>query len=128
MEVLVVAGLVVAKAGGAWVLEALAEAGRPDATLMPALGSSSLGIYRALGGARERGELDTAALRLVQLDEYWGIGASDPRALLGWLRRDVAALLDVPDERIVPLDGSAGDAATACRRYDGAVVAAGGID
>lgn len=128
MDIRVVASQDIPKAGAAWVVQALAEAGRADATLMPALGESALGVYRVLGEARERGELDTRRLRLVQLDEYWDIGPADPRSLLGWLRRDVAGPLDVPDARIVTLDGSARDAAAECRRYDDAVAAAGGID
>jgi glucosamine-6-phosphate deaminase len=99
---------------------ALAAAGREDATLMPALGSSALGVYAALG--------PRPTLRLIQLDEYLGVQPEDRRSLLGWLRRDVAAPLGVPEERIVGLDGAAVDADASCRTYDAAVEAAGGID
>jgi glucosamine-6-phosphate deaminase len=117
----------VAVLGAAAAVDALRAAGRGDATLMPALGSSALGVYDELGAMRRRGELDTSRLRLVQLDEYQ-VDADDVRSLIGWLRRDVAAPLAIPDERLLRLDGAASDAAAACRAYDEAVVAAGGID
>jgi glucosamine-6-phosphate deaminase len=128
VDVRIVAAAELAETGAAWVSDALRRVGRPDATLMPALGTSALGVYRALGEMRRAGELDTSRLRLVQLDEYAGIAADDPRTLLGWLRRDVADPLGIPDERIISLDGWDADPAAAVRRYDAAVADAGGID
>jgi glucosamine-6-phosphate deaminase len=128
MEIRVVPAADIDAVGAATVRDALADAGRDAATLMPALGSSALGIYRALGRLGKRGELDTGRLRLVQLDEYLGVAADDPRSLIGWLRRDVAAPLGVPDARIIRLVGDTGDDAAACRAYDAAVADAGGID
>jgi glucosamine-6-phosphate deaminase len=109
------------------VASALVRAERVDATLMPALGSSALEIYAELGARRAAGSFDTSRLRLIQLDEYV-VEEADPRTLIGWLRRDVAAPLGIPKERIVRLDGSVADAAAACAAYDAAVAAAGGID
>src|SRR4051812_47898558 len=94
---------------------------------MPALGSSALGVYAELGAMRERDELDTSGLRLVQLDEYL-VAPTDPRALVGWLRRDVAAPLAIPEERIVRLEGDAADPHAACRDFDAAVARLDGID
>jgi glucosamine-6-phosphate deaminase len=122
VEIRVVAPGDVAPVGAELVGEALRAAARRDATLMPALGSSALGVYAAMGRRPDRLEL-----RLVQLDEYL-VPAGDPRSLIGWLRRDVAGPLGVPEERIVRLDGGAVDAEAACRTYDEAVLRAGGID
>lgn len=63
---------------------------RPEATLLAALGTSALGIYRGLGAMARDGSLDTSRLTLVQLDEYAGLADGDPRSLRGWLERDVA--------------------------------------
>lgn len=95
---------------------------------MAALGATALPIYAALADGRRAGAVDTSRLRLVQLDEYAGIAADDPRTLAGWLRRDVAGPLGIPDRRIIRLDGADRDAASAARRYDDAVAAAGGVD
>jgi glucosamine-6-phosphate deaminase len=101
---------------------------RPTATLLPALGSSALGIYRGLGALRAAGRLATDRLTLVQLDEYLGLGADDRRSLVGWLRRDVADPLGVAEERIIRLPGDTPDGDRACHAYDADVAAAGGID
>jgi glucosamine-6-phosphate deaminase len=102
---------------------------------MPALGTSALGVYRELGALWAGGGLDTAGLRLVQLDEYVGVASDDPRSLYTWLRRDVAEPLGVTDERIIRLGSddvarSPTEAALAgaCLAYDDAVAAAGGVD
>ncbi|MEJ7749657.1 MAG: glucosamine-6-phosphate deaminase [Candidatus Limnocylindrales bacterium] len=131
MDVRVVPASELDAAGGTLVtswLHAAAAAGRSAPTLQPALGTSALGIYRDLARRRVRGELDTAALRLIQLDEYLGLGRTDPRSLLGWLRRDVAEPLAIPDDRIIALPGDPTDQAAALRTYDDRVAAAGGVD
>lgn len=138
------------------VARALRAAGRTDATLMPALGTSALGVYRELGRRAAEGRLDASRLRLVQLDEYEDVAEDDPRLLHRWLQRDVAGPLAVTDDRIIRLGGgvpglarsrSTGDAGcravgagseaasvpaasaqAACLAYDAAVAAAGGVD
>ncbi len=101
---------------------------RPNATLMPALGTSALGVYAELGRRREAGQFDTGRLRLVQLDEYRGVTRDDRRSLIGWLERDVAAPLAIPSGRVLRLAGDAPDPDGECRRYDAALAAAGGVD
>ena len=135
MEVVVVPASRLAVVGAQLVADALRAAGRSAPTLMPALGTSALSVYRELGVLRAAGSLDTTTLRLVQLDEYLGVPGDDPRSLFDWLRRDVARPLGVGDERIVrlgtdgvPDDPDSDPAEAACRLYDRAVEAAGGID
>jgi glucosamine-6-phosphate deaminase len=146
MDVVVVPGDRVGAVGADLVLDGLAGAGRRDATLMPALGTSALGVYREMAQRRDRGGLLPADLRLVQLDEYVGVPDDDPRSLFAWLLRDVAGPLGVPTSRVIRLGGGPAAAShvaervevspslaaeptvNECRRYDGAVAAAGGID
>jgi glucosamine-6-phosphate deaminase len=126
MEVRVVAPDRLDEEGAAIVASWLGE--RPSGTLMPALGTSALGIYRSIARLRARGSLDTSRLTLVQLDEYAGLARDDPRNLFDWLLRDVAGPLEIPAERVIRLRGDAPDAAAACRAYVEDVAAAGGID
>ena len=128
MDVVVVPAARIASVGAGLVHAALAEPGRAEPTLMPALGTSALPIYRELGAWRTTGRLDASGLRLVQLDEYEGLSDDDPRLLSSWLRRDVAAPLGVADDRIVRLGGPFAAAEATCRAYDAGVAAAGGID
>jgi glucosamine-6-phosphate deaminase len=133
VEVRVVSEGRIGAVGASWVADGLAEArrtGRTAPTLMPALGASALPVYAELAAMRDRRELDTGGVRLVQLDEYADLpdGEADPRSLRAWLERDVARPLAIPRERVIALDGAAPDVVAACRAYDEAVVAAGGID
>ena len=128
MDVRVVAPGELAAAGASWVRAALAAADRPSPTLMPALGSSALPIYEALAQERGADRLRGSDLRLVQLDEYADLPAGDPRLLRGWLDRAVAIPLGVRAGRVIALRGDDPDPAAACRRYDDAVAAAGGVD
>jgi glucosamine-6-phosphate deaminase len=114
--------------GAAIVAEGLRGAGRPDPTLMAALGTSALPVYAELARWRTDGRADLTGLRLIQLDEYLGLAPIDDRSLIGWLERDVAGPLGVPADRIVRLPGDAPDPKMAARAYDAAVAAVGGID
>jgi glucosamine-6-phosphate deaminase len=128
MDIEVVAPDQVGAVAAELIVAGLAGTGRPRPTLMPALGRSALGIYRDLGRLRQAGSFDTESLRLVQLDEYADLADADQRLLYQWLLRDVAAPLSIPAERIVRLGGESLSAAEACRRFDEAIAAAGGID
>lgn len=126
MEVIVVEPPDLDLRGAALVAGWLGE--HPSPTLMPALGESALGLYRELAGLWTSGRFDTRNLRLVQLDEYLGLARGDRRRLRDWLEREVAAPLDVPAERVIELRSDAADPVAACRAYDAAVAAAGGVD
>jgi glucosamine-6-phosphate deaminase len=126
MEIRIVDADELDEVGTALVADWLGPA--PNATFMAALGTSPLGIYRGLAAMRAEGRLDTSRLTLVQLDEYLGIEPSDPRSLIGWLRRDVAGPLGIGDERIVRLAGDVSDPVAACSAYERLVAEAGGID
>ncbi|MEZ4620651.1 MAG: 6-phosphogluconolactonase [Caldilineaceae bacterium] len=62
------------------------------------------------------------------LDEYVGVGPEDPRSLHGWLQRELFTPLAIRSEQVTPLAGDAADLEQACRAYEAAVHAAGGLD
>jgi glucosamine-6-phosphate deaminase len=115
-----------AETGAAMVAARLSERAHP--ALLAAMGETPLGLYAGLARRRAEGQLDTARLRLVQLDAYLGIDAGDPRSLGSWLIRAVAAPLGIPDARLIRLPGDSPDPAATCRAYDAAVAEAGGLD
>jgi len=55
----------------------------PSARLLLATGNTPIGMYRELARLFAAGEWDTSKLIVFQLDEYAGIGRSDPRSLYG---------------------------------------------
>jgi glucosamine-6-phosphate deaminase len=96
---------------------------RPDAVLLAATGETPMGSYAELG----RRSFDSSRVRVAQLDEYVGIEAADPRSLYGWMRRSLCDALGMGEDRIIRLRPD-GDEVSACRAYDAAITAAGGID
>lgn len=103
-------------------------AANPTAALLLATGETPMGMYRELAARRQRGELDASCIRVFQLDAYLGITEDDPRSLYGWMKRAVLDPLGIPAANVVRLPGDAPDPLAACRAYDAAVRAAGGID
>ncbi|CAA9538051.1 MAG: Glucosamine-6-phosphate deaminase [uncultured Thermomicrobiales bacterium] len=103
-------------------------AAEPTAAILAATGNTPMGAYEDLAARRRRGEIDASRLRVFQLDEYLGLPVDDPRSLFGWTRRSFVEPLGVPDTNVVRLPGDAADPAAACRAYEAAVAAGGGID
>jgi glucosamine-6-phosphate deaminase len=101
---------------------------RPGAALQLATGNTPMATYAELAGLHGRGELDTAQLRVFQLDEYLGLAAQgDPRSLGDWMRRSFTDPLEIPAAHVTWLD-VAGDPEAGCVRYAEDVRAAGGFD
>lgn len=103
-------------------------AANPAASMIVPTGETPLGLYRALAERYRRGELETARLRIFQLDAYLGLAPDDRRSLWGWMKREFLDPLEIDASRVVRLPGDTSDPAAACRAYDAAVQAAGGID
>jgi glucosamine-6-phosphate deaminase len=116
----------VAVAGAALVADAIRD--RPALTILAATGETPIGMYAALAGLAQRGEVDASRLSVAQLDEYVGVDANDRRSLFGWMRRDLLDPLGVDATRTVRLTSDAADTDGACRAYDAAIAERGGID
>lgn len=114
------------RAGADLVVEVLGA--EPAATVLVATGETPMGMYRELAERRRRGQLAASRLRVFQLDEYLGLGPDDHRSLYRWTMRSFAEPLGVPPASVVRLMGDATDLEAACRAYEEAVEAAGGID
>jgi glucosamine-6-phosphate deaminase len=101
---------------------------KPAATIVAPTGETPQGFYAALAGLRRQGAFDSSRLRIFQLDEYVGVAPADPRSFSGWIQRALLDPLGVDDVRVVRLRGDTDDLIAACRDYDEALLAAGGID
>lgn len=108
------------------VARTLAE--HPNASLLVATGNTPMGVYQELARRRGQGSLDAGKARVFQLDEYMGLDPDDFRSLNGWTRRAFVQPLGIPDAQVTRLEADAGDPQLACRAYEAAVAAAGGID
>ncbi|SMQ57888.1 glucosamine-6-phosphate deaminase [Plantibacter sp. VKM Ac-1784] len=103
-------------------------AGRPQAVIGLATGSSPQGIYAELARRVQAGSLSFAEARGFALDEYVGIPADHPESYANVIAREVAAPLGFDPSRVRVPDGRAADLAAAAKEYDRAIAEAGGID
>jgi glucosamine-6-phosphate deaminase len=100
----------------------------PSATLLLATGETPMGLYRELARRWAAGEINTSSLRVAQLDEYLDVLEDDRRSLYRWLRESVLLPLGISEDRVARLRGHRDDPEAACRAFDEAVRAWGGID
>jgi len=90
-------------------------------------GRTPLGLYASLLG---RTATELAALRrahYVNLDEYLGLGPSDPRSYAHFLQRQVFGPLGIGASQLRLLRGDMPDANAECAQFEDALQAAGGI-
>ncbi|MCC6315169.1 MAG: 6-phosphogluconolactonase [Thermomicrobiales bacterium] len=113
-------------AAAGWIADRIAT--RPDGCFIPATGDTPMGGYARLTEVLAVRDLDASRLRIVQLDEYLGLPAGDPRLLYGWMERSLLEPLAIPAAHVVAFDSAAYDPVASCRTVDEAIVAAGGAD
>jgi len=127
MEVVIVAGPAEAGALVGGAIAALV-AGRPTAVLGLATGSSPLPVYADLARRHAAGELSLAAARAFLLDEYVGLPPGHPQAYRAFVAEHLESGVDLAPDAVQAPDVAAADLPAACRRYEEAIAAAGGVD
>ena len=92
-----------------WIAAALAE--HPGTVLILPAGRTPVPLYAELVRRHRAGELDLSGAHLVQLDELVGVGPRDPRSFQSFLREHLIVPAGLSEERLLLLDGGAGDPA-----------------
>ena len=125
MEVVILPdGYAVARVGAAIVARLVGD--KPDAVLGLATGSTPHGLYAELVRRVQDETLDLSGVTTFNLDEYVGLDPSDPESYHAYMRRELFEHVTV--KRAWIPDGQAEDIPAACRAYEQAIEAAGGID
>jgi len=101
---------------------------KPNCVLGLATGSSPIGTYQQLVDWYHKGDLDFAAVRTVNLDEYKGLAPTDPQSYRYFMEKNLFSLVNIRPENTNLPDGLAADAAAECARYNGIIQTLGGID
>jgi len=101
---------------------------KPDSVLGLATGSSPVPTYRELIRLYREGVLDFSRATTFNLDEYCRLPVEHPCSYHRFMREELFSHVNLPQERTHIPDGTAGDIAAECARYDQAIAAAGGID
>lgn len=101
---------------------------KPDAVLGLATGSSPLPVYDELAARHERDGLDFSRASGFALDEYVGLAPGHPESYREVVRREFTNRVNIAPENVHGPDGAAADIPAACRAYEEAIAAAGGVD
>lgn len=99
----------------------------PQLVLGLATGRTPVALYSELVHLTESRRLDWSSATTFNLDEFVGPAPDHPGSYRQFMERHLFAHVNIRAERVNFLRGNA-DPAEECRRYEGAIVAAGGID
>ncbi|MEQ1824520.1 MAG: 6-phosphogluconolactonase [Pirellula sp.] len=93
-------------------------------------GSTPLTTFRELIRLHCEEGLDLSSVVLFSLDEYYGLPANSPQSHRVWLQGQLLDHVNIPSDQVFFLDGQlhASDIDLHCRRYDEAILHAGGLD
>ena len=98
---------------------------RPTAPISLPTGNTPVGMFDKLIEASRRGDLDLTRFQLFCLDEYLGVTSENPNTLTAWLMRTFIEPAGIPLEHVRTLPVDDPDPATAAKRYDESIAAAG---
>ncbi len=101
---------------------------KPNAVLGLATGSTPIPTYRKMVQLYKDGAVDFAGVTTYNLDEYVGLDHDHPQSYYYFMMDNLFKGINVPQENIHVLSGTAADPQAECAAYEAAIDAAGGID
>jgi glucosamine-6-phosphate deaminase len=104
-----------------------AASARPELTIALPTGKTPLPLYDELAVRRAQGRLNLSQARGFNMDELV-LPENDPRTFKAFIAQHVVGRTGLRGERCQAPNGSAVDLRAECRRYDGLLQAAGGLD
>ena len=105
-----------------------AAASKSDSLLCAPAGNSPTGLYRELAGEAERNPDLFRSLRIVKLDEWLGLPASDAATCEHFLKARLLEPLAIAAERYIAFDPETADPLLECARVQGELERQGPID
>lgn len=100
----------------------------PETVLLLPTGVTPLGMYRRLVEMHAGGELSFAGATFFNLDEYLGLTPDHPSSYHVYMRDNFYCLVDADPSHVHVPEGNAPDPAAECKRYEGMMAEAGGVD
>ena len=101
---------------------------KPNAVLGLATGSTPLMMYHELVRMHREQGLDFSGVTTFNLDEYVGLPPEHPASYHAFMWENFFRHINVQRERVHIPDGMSSHVPAFCRKYEEAIVAAGGID
>lgn len=100
----------------------------PQAVLVLPTGRTPIDLYRELHRRFQAGRIDFAAVRTFNLDEWVGLGATDPASYASFMIEHLYSRVNLRAENCHIPDGMAEDLPAECRCYEEAIRSSGGAD
>ena len=101
---------------------------RPDLVVCLPTGSTPGPVYERLPAALAGRNIPVAGATIVVLDDYLGLPPRHPARCERMLHTELVDRLDPPPGRVIAFDVDAPDPSRACRAFDRAIAATGGLD
>lgn len=101
---------------------------KPDALICLASGNSPARAYEIFVERVIDEQIDIRRLRILKLDEWWGVPATDPSTCEYFIQNRIIKPLGVPEHNYISFDSAAADARIECERIAQAVQEQGPMD
>lgn len=101
---------------------------KPDCVLGLATGSSPIPTYKYMISLYEEGIVDYSKVTTFNLDEYVGLNHDHDQSYWYFMHENLFNSINIPEEQINVLSGTAEDVEAECEAYEAKIEAAGGID
>ena len=100
---------------------------QPDLVLGVPAGRTPIGVYAELGRMHTAGEVDFSRATAFAVDEFLGIGRTDPGSFHRFISEHLLAGVNLPSYQFHSLNGAAESPDAECARYEDALRQAGGV-
>ena len=101
---------------------------KPNCVLGLATGSTPIGAYQNLVEWHKNGDLSSAEVHTVNLDEYRGLPATHDQSYRYFMNKHLFDFINIDKKNTFVPNGMEEDREKACREYDEIIRAHGGID
>ena len=100
----------------------------PDQLLCPASGNSAVGVFESLAQAFKENPQNFKELRILMLDEWYGLAPEDPNSCEAFLQKHIIQPLSISKERYFSFTSHASDPERECKRMADKLNQQGPID
>jgi glucosamine-6-phosphate deaminase len=101
---------------------------KPHSVIAVPTGSTPLAMFDVLAARTARREVDFSQVHLFCLDEYLGVGPTDPNSLTRWLHEVFIDRIAIPRDHVHAVPATAPDPEAAAAAYERELKDAGGLE
>lgn len=101
---------------------------KPDALFCLASGNSPIRAYEIFVERVIKEKIDASQLRILKLDEWWGVPGTDASTCENYMQTRVIRPLEIPGKNYISFDSAAPDAEKECERIAQRIQEEGPID